>query len=122
MAKIKTLRVPYKTTPQVFTDLIAGQIDFTFVDVAASKGLLDGGKIRALTATPTKNNEKELYSVLDAIGAAIPTFGSSRSRTGGLRIRLLGILPLERKTPHLREGDGASGVRVVRRSSSRAAG
>ncbi len=38
--------------------------------------LKNGGKIRALTATPTKNNEKELYSVLDAIGAAIPTFGS----------------------------------------------
>ena len=51
MAKIKTLRVPYKTTPQVFTDLIAGQIDFTFVDVAASKGLMDGGKIRALAVT-----------------------------------------------------------------------
>ena len=51
MAKIKTLRVPYKTTPQVFTDLIAGQIDFTFVDVAASKGLMDAGKIRALAVT-----------------------------------------------------------------------
>jgi tripartite-type tricarboxylate transporter receptor subunit TctC len=54
MAKIKTLRVPYKTTPQVFTDLIAGQIDFTFVDVAASKGLMDAGKIRALGVTSTK--------------------------------------------------------------------
>jgi tripartite-type tricarboxylate transporter receptor subunit TctC len=51
MAKTKATSVPYKATPQVFTDLIAGQIDFTFVDVAASKALLDGGRIRALAVT-----------------------------------------------------------------------
>ncbi len=54
MAKIKALSVPYKTTPQVFTDLIGGQIDFTFVDVAASKALMDSGKIRALAVTSPK--------------------------------------------------------------------
>lgn len=35
-----------------------------------------GGKIRGVTATPMKNNAKELYSVLDAIGAAQIAFGS----------------------------------------------
>lgn len=54
MARIKALAVPYKATPQIFTDLIAGQIDFTFVDVAASKALLDGGRIRALAVTSPK--------------------------------------------------------------------
>ncbi|WP_454754055.1 Bug family tripartite tricarboxylate transporter substrate binding protein [Cupriavidus necator] len=54
MAQIKALPVPYKTAPQVFTDLMAGQIDFTFVDVAASKPLLDSGKIRALGVTSPK--------------------------------------------------------------------
>lgn len=54
LAKIKAVSVPYKTTPQAFTDLIAGQIDFTFVDVAASKALMDGGKIRALAVTSPK--------------------------------------------------------------------
>jgi tripartite-type tricarboxylate transporter receptor subunit TctC len=54
MAQIKALPVPYKTAPQVFTDLIAGQIDFTFVDVAASKPLIDSGKIRALGVTSPK--------------------------------------------------------------------
>jgi tripartite-type tricarboxylate transporter receptor subunit TctC len=54
MGKIKALPVPYKTTPQVFTDLIAGQIDFTFVDIAASQSLIESGKIRALAVTSPK--------------------------------------------------------------------
>jgi tripartite-type tricarboxylate transporter receptor subunit TctC len=55
LAKIDAVAVPYKTTPQAFTDLVSGQIDFTFVDVAASKTLIDGGKIRALAVTsPTR--------------------------------------------------------------------
>ncbi|MDM0116249.1 tripartite tricarboxylate transporter substrate binding protein [Variovorax sp. J22R133] len=54
MAAITSLAVPYKTTPQVFTDLIGGQVDFTFVDVAASQALIESGKIRALAVTSTK--------------------------------------------------------------------
>jgi len=54
MARIKAVSVPYKTTPQVFTDLIGGQVDFTFVDVAASKALMDSSKIRALAVTSPK--------------------------------------------------------------------
>lgn len=56
MAKIKALAVPYKTTPQVFTDLIAGQVDFTFVDLAASQALIEGSKIRALAVTSPKRH------------------------------------------------------------------
>ncbi|WP_137891259.1 tripartite tricarboxylate transporter substrate binding protein [Ramlibacter sp. 2FC] len=54
MGKFKALAVPYKTTPQVFTDLIGGQVDFTFVDLAASRPLIDSGKIRALAITTSK--------------------------------------------------------------------
>ena len=54
MAKIKALSVPYKTTPQAFTDLMGGQIDFTFVDIAASQSLIESGKIRALAVTSPK--------------------------------------------------------------------
>jgi tripartite-type tricarboxylate transporter receptor subunit TctC len=64
MAKIKALSVPYKTTPQVFTDLISGQIDFTIVDVAASKALIDAGRIRALAVTSPKR-----YNVLASVPA-----------------------------------------------------
>lgn len=51
LGKLKALAVPYKTTPQVFTDLMGGQIDFTFVDIAASQALVESGKIRALAVT-----------------------------------------------------------------------
>lgn len=55
MGKINALAVPYKTTPQAFTDLLGGQIDFTFVDIAASQPFITGGKIRALGVTsPTR--------------------------------------------------------------------
>lgn len=54
MAKIKAVAIPYKTTPQAFTDLIGGQIDFTFVDIAASQTLIHSNKIRALAVTSPK--------------------------------------------------------------------
>ena len=53
LGKFDALAVPYKTTPQAFTDLIGGQIDFTFVDIAASQSLIESGKIRALGVTST---------------------------------------------------------------------
>lgn len=54
MGKVDALRVPYKSSPQVFTDLIGGQIDFTFSDFAASRSLIDSGKLRALAVTTPK--------------------------------------------------------------------
>lgn len=41
--------------------------------------LKKGGKVRGVTATPMKNNAKELYAVLDAIGAAEIAFGSFKN-------------------------------------------
>ena len=54
MGHIKALAVPYKTTPQAFTDLMGGQIDFAFVDFAASRSLIESGKLRALAMTGQK--------------------------------------------------------------------
>ncbi len=54
VAKITALGVPYKSTPQVFTDMMGGQIDFTFVDFAASIALIEGGKIRPLAVSTAK--------------------------------------------------------------------
>ncbi|GAA5233591.1 tripartite tricarboxylate transporter substrate binding protein [Verticiella sediminum] len=51
MANIETTAVPYKTTPQLFTDLVSGQVDFGFVDFAASRPMIDGGKLRSLATT-----------------------------------------------------------------------
>jgi tripartite-type tricarboxylate transporter receptor subunit TctC len=42
------LRVPYKSSPQITTDLLGGQIQFAFVDLAAAAPLVNSGKMRAL--------------------------------------------------------------------------
>ncbi len=51
MAAIEAAAVPYKTTPQLFTDMVNGQVDFGFVDFAASRSFIDGGRLRALGTT-----------------------------------------------------------------------
>lgn len=43
--------VPYKSTPQALTALVAGEVTFLFVDLASSQALLKGGRIRALAVT-----------------------------------------------------------------------
>jgi tripartite-type tricarboxylate transporter receptor subunit TctC len=47
-AGVEFLRVPYKSSPQITTDLLGGQIQFAFVDMAAAAPLVKAGKVRAL--------------------------------------------------------------------------
>lgn len=47
-AGVEFLRVPYKSSPQITTDLLGGQIQFAFVDLAAAAPLVKSGKVRAL--------------------------------------------------------------------------
>jgi len=47
-AGVEFLRVPYKSSPQIITDLLGGQIQFAFVDLAAAAPLVKAGKVRAL--------------------------------------------------------------------------
>lgn len=72
MADAKAVAVPYKSTPQAFTDLMGGQIDFAFVDFAASRQLIDGGKLRALAITSPKrfNVARDIPTVAETPGLA----------------------------------------------------
>lgn len=54
LGKMNALGVPYKSSPQVFTDLIGGQVDFTFSDFAAARPLIDSEKLRALAVSTPK--------------------------------------------------------------------
>ena len=45
---IDLIRVPYKSTPQALTDVIAGNLSMTFVDVAAALSAVKSGQVRAL--------------------------------------------------------------------------
>jgi tripartite-type tricarboxylate transporter receptor subunit TctC len=51
---IDLIRVPYKSTPQAMTDVIAGNLSMTFVDVAAALSAVRGGQVRALAISSAK--------------------------------------------------------------------
>ncbi|CAN5129087.1 tripartite tricarboxylate transporter substrate binding protein [soil metagenome] len=51
MGDIKVLPVPYKGSPQVMTDLIAGQIDFTMTDISLAVPQMKAGTIKPLGVT-----------------------------------------------------------------------
>ena len=54
IAGIDMLRVPYRSTPQALTDVIAGNTTMTVVDVAAALANLTSGQIRALAITTAR--------------------------------------------------------------------
>lgn len=70
MGGIDVLPVPYKGSPQVMTDLIAGQIDFTLIDISLAVPQIKGGNIKALGVT-SKNRFPLLPEIpsLDESGA-----------------------------------------------------
>jgi tripartite-type tricarboxylate transporter receptor subunit TctC len=53
-AGVEFLRVPYKSSPQITTDLLGGQVQFAFVDLAAAAPLVKAGKVRALAVLADK--------------------------------------------------------------------
>jgi len=53
---IEITRVPYRATPQAMTDVIAGAITMTFVDVASALSAVNGGQVRALAITSGKRS------------------------------------------------------------------
>jgi tripartite-type tricarboxylate transporter receptor subunit TctC len=56
-AGIEILHVPYKGTPQAITDVIGGQIDMMFTDVASGLPFVQSGRMRALAvSTAARSN------------------------------------------------------------------
>lgn len=51
MAKLDATAVPYKAAPGMLTDLASGQIDFAFIDFAASRALIEANRVRAIAST-----------------------------------------------------------------------
>ena len=62
------MHVPYKGTPQATTDLIGGQVDLMFTDVASGMPYVKAGQIRALAVTTAKRSAllPELPSMAEA--------------------------------------------------------
>ena len=56
MAGTKLVHIPYKGTGPAINDLVGGQVDLTLASGAASKPLIDAGKVKALAVTSSKRN------------------------------------------------------------------
>jgi tripartite-type tricarboxylate transporter receptor subunit TctC len=56
MAKLDVLEVPYKGIPQAVTEVLGGQLAFTFVDLANALAQAKGGKLRGIAITSEKRS------------------------------------------------------------------
>ena len=74
-AGITVVEVPYKGVPQAVTDIIAGQIAFTFADSAVALTQAQGGKVRALAVTTAKRST--LAPDIPSMAEEIPGFDIS---------------------------------------------
>ncbi len=71
-AKLDSLAVPYKSTPPAMTDLIAGQVQFMFVDAASSQGHVKSGRLRAIAVMSDKR--WDVLPDLPGVGETVPGF------------------------------------------------
>ena len=71
-AKLDSLPVPYKSTPPAMTDLIAGQVQWMFVDAASSQGHIKSGRLRAIAVMSDKRSD--IFPELPAVGETVPGF------------------------------------------------
>jgi tripartite-type tricarboxylate transporter receptor subunit TctC len=56
LAGIDILRVPYRSAPPALNDVIAGQIDMTFIDIGTGLPHIRAGKLRTLVATDAQRS------------------------------------------------------------------
>jgi tripartite-type tricarboxylate transporter receptor subunit TctC len=67
------VHVPYKSGGPAFTDVTGGQVDFMFGTVAATSGLIDAGKLRALAVSSEKRSPR-LPSVPTLAETVVPGY------------------------------------------------
>ncbi len=71
-ARLDSLAVPYKSTPPAMTDLIAGQVQWMFVDAASSQGHVKAGRLRAIAVMSDKRSP--IFPDLPGVGETVPGF------------------------------------------------
>lgn len=72
-AGIDLVHVPYKGTPQAMTDVVGGQVDMMFVDVAAGMPLVKSGQLKAI-AVSTANRSALLPDLPSMAEAGVKDF------------------------------------------------
>src|ERR1700752_2083400 len=71
MTGIRVVEVPYKTTPEVLTDIIAGRVDYYITGLVSSLPLKD--KLRILAVT-TRSRSQAAPEVPTMAEAALPDY------------------------------------------------
>jgi tripartite-type tricarboxylate transporter receptor subunit TctC len=66
---LKMTEVPYRATPQQITDIASGNVDVGFVEAAASQGLIQDGKLRALAVSSAQRFK--LYPDVPTVAEAL---------------------------------------------------
>ena len=74
LTKMDAAAVPYKSTPQALTDLIGGQVNFMFVDLASSQALVKSGRVRLLAVTTEQKSPQAPELPTIAAAANLPGF------------------------------------------------
>jgi tripartite-type tricarboxylate transporter receptor subunit TctC len=72
MGKIEFIDVPYKGLPQAITDVLGGQVSFTFADLANALAQVKGGKLRGIAVTSQKRSA--LAPDVPAIAEELPGY------------------------------------------------
>jgi tripartite-type tricarboxylate transporter receptor subunit TctC len=72
MGRIDFIDVPYKGLPQAITDVLGGQISFTFADLANALAQIKGGKLRGIAVTSAKRSA--LAPDVPAIAEELPGY------------------------------------------------
>ena len=75
LAGVNVLEVPYKGVPQTVTDILGGQIHFTFADYASGFPFTKAGKLRGLAVTSPKRSP--LAPEIPAMSEELPGFDIS---------------------------------------------
>ncbi len=70
--KFETLDVPYKGVPLAVTDVLSGQVNFTFADFAVSLAQIRGGKLKGIAVTSAQRTP--LAPEIPAIAEELPGF------------------------------------------------
>jgi tripartite-type tricarboxylate transporter receptor subunit TctC len=72
LGKVEAMPVPYKGIPLAVNDVLAGTVDFTFVDLGNAMAQAKGGRMRSLGITSTKRSA--LVPDWPALNEAMPGF------------------------------------------------
>ena len=75
LARVKTLHIPYKGGAPAMTDLIAGQLQISYLTYTSTSGFLRSGRLRALGVTTVKRSP--VLPDLPAIAESVPGYDSA---------------------------------------------